>query len=88
MIMPDKKKIAAIIISKMKPNGTENSQDMVPKDKMPDNSDALKSIAESLIQNMVSRDASGVAAALCEFFAAMESAEDEEESNLNPEFES
>lgn len=88
MLMPDKKKIASIIISKMVPNGTENSQDMVPKDKMPDNSDALKGIAEDLMQALVDRDAANVAACLCEFWSAMESAEDDEEESLEPEFES
>lgn len=88
MMMNDKKKIASIIVSKMKPNGTEQSQDLVPKDKMPDQSDALMSIADNLIQALVKRDAGDVAAALANFWGAMEAAEDAEEEVLNPEFES
>lgn len=77
MLMKDKKKDVALIISKMKPEGEEMVDAPMSEDGgVVDNSIALESAAEELIQAVESKDASLVVAALK---SLMEMAREEQE---------
>lgn len=83
MIIPDKGKTAAIILSKIHPHGTEQSQDMVPEDKVDDHIEVLTSISEKAIRAITDRNAHGLAQALTEFWDAIESADEKEDQEAS-----
>lgn len=75
--MMEPKKIAMAIVSKIKPNGTEQSQDLVEGDE--DDMAPLRSMAEEMINAIGQRDAGQLAESLYEAWCYLESIEDEED---------
>lgn len=69
--------IARIILTKLEPQGVENSEDLLQDPQ--DHISALKSVAEDMITHFQNKDADGLAQSLCEFWYAMQNANEEEE---------
>lgn len=81
-MMHDKNKGAVgIILSKMKPDGSESQGPMKPEEDMSEDAD-LHSIAEDMLMAMEQKSASGLVDALKAFSACMEAKDAEQDSSM------
>lgn len=70
------------ILTKLEPQGVENSQDLV--DGQDDHISALATICEGVIQSIVDRDPHNLAQCLSQFCASLEQAEEIEDAKSKP----
>lgn len=77
MIMPNPKKVATVIVSKMR-DGHETHQEVKPEEAIDEHHEALKAIAEDIMHAMESKSAHSLATAMKAFIAHHESADDRE----------
>lgn len=78
MIIPDKKKAVTVILSKLRPDGSETRQDVLPEDEMDENDSDLKAIAEDMLHAYESKSASDLVTALKAFISCMKDDDSEE----------
>lgn len=64
MIIPDKKKAVTVILSKLGKGGDEKSQEVKPESAMGEHQEAMKTIAEDIMQAMQDKSAMDLANAL------------------------
>lgn len=67
MLLPDRKKEATVILSKMTPEGEEKSQEVKNEVMIDENEEALKAISEDMLQAFNDKSAAGVMSAMRAF---------------------
>jgi hypothetical protein len=75
MIIPDHKKVATIILSRMGKDGAEKSMDAPPEESMEDGKEGLDSAAEEMMMAMHSKSSVDFRKALCSFLDQYEASE-------------
>lgn len=79
MIIPDNKKTVSIILSKMKPGGDESRQEVKPEQALDEKDEALKAIAEDMLQAFEQKSAMDLVMALKAFWHQIQLMDEEQD---------
>lgn len=74
MIIPDTKKAATVILSKMKSDGTSADTEVKPEENMDDSMEGYTAAAEDILHAVETKSVQGLATALKSFFEMCDSA--------------